>query len=102
MILISCFHSRPFTSKCYLLVLTFTLIQKLTQSGVKIRGSYKFKDLGDVVYVRLANIVDAPVLYNAMSKDHNDLAIEYVSSNAASQVCNPETVSSVLFHCIIY
>lgn len=72
-------------------------LQKLYQNGNSVRGSHKFRDLGDVVYIRLGSISDAPTVYNALSKDHDNIAVEYVSVNAVNKV--RESCLFNLFNC---
>ncbi|KAH7321874.1 RNA recognition motif 2-domain-containing protein [Rhexocercosporidium sp. MPI-PUGE-AT-0058] len=63
--------------------------KKLHQTGNNVRGSHRFRDLGDVVYIRLGNVSDAPTVYNALSKDHDDIAVEYVSAvSPQKQFCS--------------
>lgn len=66
-------------------MLTLLFQQNLGAPGVLL-GSTKPVCCGDVAYIRLSNILDAPVLYSAFAKDHNDLTVDYVSPNALSQV----------------
>ncbi|KAH6715650.1 RNA recognition motif 2-domain-containing protein [Leptodontidium sp. MPI-SDFR-AT-0119] len=67
-----------------------TTWKKLYQNGNSVRGSHKFRDLGDVVYIRLGSISDAPTVYNALSKDHDNIAVEYVSVNAVNKAVSPQ------------
>ena len=70
-------------------VLTPLFPQKLHQTGSPVRGSHSFRDLGDVVFIKLGNISDAPTVYNALSKDHDNIAVEYVSINEYNKVSSP-------------
>ncbi|KAK0099681.1 hypothetical protein ONS96_008177 [Cadophora gregata f. sp. sojae] len=65
--------------------------KKLHQTGNPVRGSHTFRDLGDVVIIKLGNITDAPTVYNALSKDHDDIAVEYVSINVYNKTASPQT-----------
>ncbi|KAG4429448.1 hypothetical protein IFR05_015070 [Cadophora sp. M221] len=67
-----------------------TTWKKLHQNGNSFRGSHRFRDLGDVVYIRLGCISDAPTVYNALSKDHDNIAVEYVSINAVNKAVSPQ------------
>ncbi|CZT46411.1 related to mei2 protein [Rhynchosporium secalis] len=67
-----------------------TTWKKLHKAGNSVRGSFKFRDIGDTVYIRLGNISDAPTVYNALSKDHDNIAVEYVSINTINKGLSPQ------------
>ncbi|KAL2068332.1 hypothetical protein VTL71DRAFT_16430 [Oculimacula yallundae] len=67
-----------------------TTWKKLHKAGNSIRGSYKFRDSGDTVYIRLGSISDAPTVYNGLSKDHDNIAVEYVSISAINKGVSPQ------------
>ncbi|OWP05060.1 RNA recognition domain-containing protein [Marssonina coronariae] len=63
-----------------------SLLPQSSGPGPKIKGALRLKDEGDVVYVRLFNVSDSPILFNIIQKSHDDLTVEYISSGSVVNV----------------
>jgi hypothetical protein len=56
-------------------------------------GSLRVESVGNIVYLRLANISDSATIYKAIKKDHINFAVEYMSPSALGQVSSASSES---------